>query len=234
MIELDTYKIPQAPTLSSGIRYLKTLYQSNYDRFKSRYLIELEQFLRMNDCRATDAILDHYDSEFRRVKPYDYKEALHLEKVVFKQLVFSAIDVPQMMEHLGHNLVKAQGIDLINRTFNTTTNSFEDIEMTQVYEMHQVNGSQIGINEPLYALRCWCTSTNKEHWLWLDKKYDNVLDAVASTCVIWEPMRGKIKKIIRQGDVFIFEMSEHVDITGSEQRIHMDGKTFYSLLKSQS
>jgi hypothetical protein len=61
------------------------------------------------------------------------------------------------------------------------------------YEVHQVENEKLGIfvwgsaNRYSYAVKCWCPSTEKEHWLWIEEAYkDNALTAIASTFRIHE------------------------------------------------
>ena len=63
---------------------------------------------------------------------------------------------------------------------------------------------------------------------------DSPLEAIASTCVIYKSMYGKIKHIIRQGDVFLFEMTEDVTPSENEETMTLSMNEYFSLLKSQA
>ena len=72
--------------------------------------------------------------------------------------------------------------------------------LVNIYETYEVKGEKLKLRENVYALKVWCTSTDKEHWLWIDKKYkDNPLEAVASTFHIHENLIPHIKELKRQG-----------------------------------
>ena len=148
------------------------------------------------------------------------------------------IDVPEMINNLGSERISTEGIDLVNKTYNIKTGEFEDVDMTQIYELHRVNGSKLGVNQDIYAIKCWCTSTDQEHWLWTESRpsgNDVALKAIASTCMVYKPMLGKIKHIIRQGDVFLFEMTEKVVLNeDKDEVVPLDKDTYFKLLKSQS
>jgi hypothetical protein len=122
--------------------------------------------------------------------------------------------------------------------WNPRKKEFENIQTTLVYELHHANGEKLGLeNAILPIVKCWCTSTNNEHWLWVnpDKIIDNSpLSAIASTCCIYKSMHGKIKHIIRHGDVFIFEMIEKIIPVENEEIISLHTDEYFSLLKSQS
>jgi len=87
------------------------------------------------------------------------------------------------------------------------------------------------------VVRCWDTTSNEEYWLWVDENnFDgkSPLDAIASTCVVYESMIGKIKSITRQGDVFLFEMEEEVIPKEGEKTVRLSKDEYFKLLKSQA
>jgi hypothetical protein len=114
--------------------------------------------------------------------------------------------------------------------------------VTQVYEnntsfmaeVHEVDGTKLGLNEKLYVLKCWCTTTNKEHWLWVEKEYaeKGPLEAIASTVRVYENMIPFIKYIKRQGDVLLFEMSEKIIPHG--KIIPLTAEQYFSKLIAKS
>lgn len=234
MVNLETYLIENVPTYEDAGRYLKNKYLSNDKRFKKRFLEPLSTFLQMNDIENHKDIISFYESLWEIATPFTYKEAFSIQKDEFRALVFSTIRVPEMVKELGHKRIASDGIELVNKVYNPIKKEFEDVPFTQVYEVHEVNGTKLGLNTTLYAIKCWCTSTDNEHWLWLDKKYDCPLEAIASTCKIYKSMKGNIKHIIRQGDVFIHEMKEDILPEENEEIISLTKKEYFSLLKSQS
>lgn len=233
MINLKTYEVLNAPSIEESVRLLRTQFRDNKERFRVRWLTPLETWLKMNEHKNTSKIIKMYDDLFDNYRSYNYEEAFSITNQQFRSLVFSVINVPEMIEHLGHKRISVEGIELKNKTWNPFRNEFEILDLTQVYELHEVDGTKLGIDEPLYAIKCWCTSTNTEHWLWTNKN-TKPLDAIAETCWVYKPMLNKIKHIIRQGDVFLFEMNESVIISENDEKVPLDKKTYFNLLKSQS
>lgn len=237
MINLETYLISNAPSYIEGAKYLNNLYNSNYQRFLKRFIEPLNIWLSMNNIENNNDICKIYINLFEKVSPYSYKEAFEIENDEFRALVFSAIDVPQMVKNLGSIRIKTKGIELINKVFNPITKTFKEEKFTQIYELHKVNCFKLRIQDS-YAIKCWCTSTNEEHWLWISDKQAEKgcpLEAIASTCVIYKDMEGFIKYIIRQGDVFLFEMDDKFKgIKNYKNTKHLDKNIYFKLLKSQS
>ena len=238
MIDLSTYLIEDVDRYEKAFRYLKTEYQSNKLRFEKRFLEPLSTYLQMYDVENWKDIIKLYSDGWDMVEPYNYEQAFKIADEGFRAKVFSVIDVPEMIRNLGSERIETNGIELNNKTYNMVTGEFENIEMTQVYELHKVNGEKLGVNDNIYAIKCWCTSTDQEHWIWTDKRpdgKDTALSAIAATCMVYKPMLGKIKHIIRQGDVFIFEMTEKVAINeDKDEVVPLDKETYFKLLKSQS
>jgi len=219
-------------------RYLKGVYRSNKPRFKENFTKFFRRQFKAREIEEFNYILDNIEFIWDFVEPFSYKEAFELTDARFKSIVFSSIDIRQMIDNLGAKRVKVEGIDLINKTWNPIKECFEDTPYTAIYELHYVSGEKLGIaDDVLPVIKCWCTTTNEEHWMWVDSSFienDSPLHAVASTCVIYKSMHGKINHIIRQGDVFLFEMSEDVMPSETEETMSLPMSEYFSLLKSQA
>lgn len=188
----------------------------------------------MNRVPNADDIVQMYKNLFKDTKPYSFKDAFLIEDTALRAVVFSAINVEEMMAELGTTRLSVEGIDLVNKEYIPETGKFVDTEFTQLYELHAVDGSKLGIEAPLRAIRCWCTSTDKVHWLWAKPEATSPLEAIAANCMVFPTMLNKIKHIIRQGDVFLFEMKEPVVIDDQQELQSLDKDTYFSLLKCQS
>lgn len=221
-------------------RYLKGVYRENKSRFNERFTKFFLSRLEAYELQEYNSIIQNIQYMWDYVSPFSYKEAFELGEAQFRALVFSSIDIREMINELGSERICVEGKELINKTWNPIKNEFENISYSVIYELHHVNGDKLGITsgEKLPVIKCWCTSTNEEHWLWVDNIFSDPssspLDAIASTCVIYKSMKGKINHIIRQGDVFLFEMNEDVVPSENEELLTLPMNEYFSLLKSQS
>jgi len=77
-----------------------------------------------------------------------------------------------------------------------------------IYEVYSIDVSELSdeveSGELAYAVRCWCTSTNEEAWIWIDK-YREPLDAIASVHKIDRKVYNEVKNLISKGKEVLFK-----------------------------
>lgn len=218
------------------MRFFKGYFRNEDDFHKSfldkiRYNEDLKKYFDMSKFVA------EVEPLFREVEPFSYEEAFKIQDNTFRALVFGTVNVGDMIQHLGAERIKTDGIQSTQKIF-TKEGEFQGTkEITNVYEVYEVDGTKLGIEDnKLYALKCWCTSTNNEHWLWIEEQYkDNPLEAVASTFRIHSDLIDKIKEIKRQGDVLLVEIKEEFkDYVPSGEIVPLTSKQYFGLLTTQA
>tara|TARA_R100001015_G_C4627666_1_gene187327 strand:+ start:1797 stop:2654 length:858 start_codon:yes stop_codon:yes gene_type:complete len=208
----------------SDFKAFDTIPQSHIDDFQSsKHEFVCDDFL--------DKLVEIYDS----VEEFTYREAFKLKNVDFQARVFGTIDVSDMITNLGHERVATDGKLVKHKKYDINGNFLCHEEYDVIYETHKVNGEKLGIqNESLYALKCWCTSTDEEHWIWIEEQYkDEPLEAVASTFRIHENLIDNIKEIKRQGDILMVEMIDD-NIKPEGNIVPLNADKYFSLLTAQS
>jgi hypothetical protein len=223
------------------LRYLKGVF-TNKERFIERFIEPFRIPARGEDQTipydASDFncedLLEYMICHYDIVEPFSYEECFRIENQSFQSKVFGSIDIGEMISNLGHKRIKVDGMKVTHKQFGLDGNYLGDSEYDNIYEVHEVDGTKLGLDdEKLYALRCWCTSTNKEHWLWIEDEYkDNPLEAVASTFRIHANLIPYIKEIKRQGDILLVEMNEDIEPEGDI--IPLNAEQYFSLLTCQS
>ena len=223
---------------TSLTRYLKGIYRENKPRFTDKFINFFKMHFMAHGIEEFNDILSNMEYIWDHVDPFSYKEAFEISDTNFKSKVFSSINIREMIDNLGATRISVEGKELINKVWNPYKSEFESTPYSVVYELYHVNGEKLGIsnNSSLPIIKCWCTTTSEEHWLWVDNSFANKspLEAIASTCVIYKSMHGNIKHIIRQGDVFIFEMLKDVIPSEEEDTMTLSMNEYFSLLKSQA
>lgn len=214
-------------------RYLKGRYR-NMQRFDSTFLDYFKVGVQMYDREDRLHVLDTLRTYVKLATGFSYTEAFKIESNSFKAKVFGSINIPEMIKSLGSNLVKVEGLPVKHKVFDDN-GDFTIREYDVVYELHKVNLSKIS-NESTsaYCIKCWCTTTDKEHWLWIEEKYAKLgpLEGIASTIRVYEDMIPHITAILRQGDVLLFEMGKEIIPTG--KIVPLTKEQYFRLLISQS
>jgi hypothetical protein len=177
---------------------------------------------------------------YETIQPMSYKEAFELDDEKtgqFKAEVFDVIDIGQMIESMGHERICTDGKSLTQKKYDKEGNLIGTYQLDNVYEVHKVNGEKVGITEPLYAVKCWCTSTKNEHWIWIENKEEyinNPLNAIASTFRIHKTAIPHIKALKRQGDVLLAEMKDDFTPNENDEIVPLTPEQYFGLLEAQA
>lgn len=237
------------------LRYLKTAF-SNYERYFERcWRRRLEEcvddvfydtfgkFKTIIDRIHQDKGFTHtpiyqilLDRElFDNAKPFSYREAFELTNATFRAIVFGSIDIGEMIANLNSKRIATDGKEMKRKNWNEKGEYIGEIEYTNIYEIWEADGSNLGMDNKVYAVKCWCTSTNKEHWIWIDEEYKNKpLHAIASTFRFHENIIPFISALKRQGDIMLIEMSKDVAPDPNSPIIPLTPEQYFGLLVSES
>lgn len=182
-----------------------------------------------NAKRIRNILLDGYE----KATPFSHKEAFNLKDANFRAIVFGSIDIRDMIAEMGHERIRVDGMPVKQKVFAPNGEFLGMREKDNIYELHKVNGEKLGIQEDIFAVKCWCTSTDKEHWIWVEPEYtQDALTAIASTFRVHENMIPHIKEIKRQGDILILEMNKEVKPEGDI--VPLTKEQYFGLLTAES
>ena len=187
----------------------------------------------MKEDETSRKISEHLLKGYDHAKPFSYKEAFQLEDEMVRAVVFGSINISEMIEEMGCERICVNNIRVKQKMFAPSGEFSGWHERDNIYELHKVNGSTLGINKGLFVVKCWCTSTNKEHWIWVEEQYTNdALTAIASTFRVHENIIPYIKVIKRQGDILILEMKQQVKPQGNV--VPLTKEQYFGLLTVES
>jgi hypothetical protein len=213
-------------------RYLKGVF-SNVSRFRERFIkdfLKVSEAMEEFQCKKE---MEDLIEIFKNVEPFTYAEAFKLENEPFRIQVFNSIDIGEMIENLGHTRIKVEGKMLKHKKFDADGNFLGYEEYEGIYETHEVNCEKLGLDTNAYVLKIWCTSTDKEHWLWIEDEFkDQPLEAVANTFKIHKNLIPHIKEIKRQGDVLLVELND--DVTPEGEIVGLTADQYFDLLTIQT
>lgn len=226
-------------TEMDAIKYMRMLH-SSFDGFytpliQSRLQNAFENEHVKKHQSAIEEYLQKIPAVFNETSPFSYKKAFEITENSFRVLVFSLIRIDDMLKELGHTRYKTDGITLTQKKYDKNGEFLSETEQSNVYEVHKVNGEGLGVTDELYAVKCWCTTTNKEHWLWIEKEYkDDPLEAIASTFRIHKSIMPHIKCLKRQGDVLLVELLKDVTPDENDEIVPLTKEQYFRLLEAQS
>ncbi len=213
------------------VRYLKGIY-TNKERFIAR---GIPFFV----CSPDD---DNYTKElirvmidlYDKVESYSYKECFEIDNVEYRNLVFGSIDIVEMINELGSTRVATEGMPVKHKQFDYDGKFTGYKEYDVIYETYRIDCKKLEV-EDSYAVKCWCTSTDEEHWIWIaDEHKDSPLDAIAATFVVHKSVKPHIKALKRQGDILLVEMNQEVHVPEGDPLVSFTKDEYFDLLEAQS
>ena len=214
----------------TALKYWKKVHK-NFDNFFANVIA--------NNAHPEMLELGEYVSEkWDSIPDVSVQQAFEEKNIEVRRLFFKAIGVSELFKELEPKLIDKQILEKEGV-------SWVDIEevpvtMRDEYELYEIQGSKLfpeeksewrAGNATIYAVRCWCSTTKREYWIYVPKtigEQNDALEAIAWTVQldITNP-----EYIYRQGDVILAKHS----ITSEECRpYHLDKEQYIKLLKAES
>lgn len=143
-------------------------------------------------------------------------------------MYFDCIGVQELFKQLEPTLRDRQVIKKKRTKWNDKNDPYH-YEFEDVYELYEIDGHKMFETDrwgrrpnPVYAVRCWCTTTNREYWLYVNSEAatgsrwsmpdeeDIVYDAIRA--IAWtirvDVAEEQIDKIYRQGDIIVVKLND--------------------------
>ena len=230
--------------LTTALRLWKTKYADDYRDFQKEVITHES----LND-------FDQFVQEcWDKVEPVTVDEALKVANTEERRVYFDAIGIEKLFKGLKPKLLNKQTIKK-SRTrwddeYKEYTHEFED-----VYELYEIAGKKMfdkdrwgNEPQPIYAVRCWCTTTNREYWIYVTKEAalgdswwhgnkkekPDAIRAIAWTVRIDVPEES-VEKIYRQGDIIVAKMKSSAKLTDSTVRpYHLTKEQYLAFMYSET
>lgn len=227
-------------TLTEALRLWKTRYIDDFRDFEKEVITHPG----LHDFR------DFVKEMWENITPVTVQEALAISNTEIRRTYFTCISVNKLFKELNPTLRDKQVIKK-KRTRWDDKNTQYEYEFEDIYELYEIEGEKLfgpassrwNKPDPVFAVRCWCTTTNREYWLyvtaesatgqrWLQldrkgEKYD-AISAIAWTIMIdiTNPER-----IYRQGDIIVVKES---DKSVTTTPYHLTKDQYLSLMYSET
>lgn len=237
--ELDEVKDMDVNEL---VKQIQSKSHSNEDVNNLNYVYHIV-VVQQNMYKRLATFRDEFLAKWESSETFNYFDAFNLEMEEFRRLVFQTISIGEMFKNLDSKRISVDGIPVKRKTFKPNGEFDGYKTYDNIYEVYEVESSKLisnlanasdNVDSKLYAVKCWCTSTNKEHWLWIEPEYkDNPLEAIASTFRVHKNLVPHIKELKRQGDVLLMEFDEPVEPEGTEM-VALTKDQYFSLLTCEA
>ena len=226
----------QTIAIADMLRFLKTKY-TNKERFESGFINPIDAMLKQNsavdDLDPLRNLIEMFTESYEHVKAFSFNEVFTMKNEAFRAIIFGSIRVPEMIKQLGHTRIATAGQPVKHKQYSKQGEFLGYREYDVVFETHEVDGTKLGASGAVYAVRCWCTTTDNEHWLWIDSKHKHdPLEAIARTFYIHENLVPFIKELKRQGDILLVELTQEIEPRGN--MISLSKDQYFGLLTAQS
>lgn len=162
--------------------------------------------------------------------PISINKILRLKCHSLKAFCFQQLRPSEMMNMLGSERVSVAGIEMNYFQYNLDSVKLP-LSKHNIYETYHSTVHNDHNLPEIFAVKCWCTTTENEHWIFIEEKYkDNPLEAIASTFHIHDKDITQIKCLKRQGDILIAEMKEsELEPSRLIKKLVNTGETSYKL-----
>jgi hypothetical protein len=225
-------------SLTEALRLWKTKYESDFRDF----IRDVTPHESLHDFR--DFVKDMWES----IVPVTVEEALQRSNTEDRRTYFDAIGVEKLFKQLDPTLKDRQTIKKKRTRWDDNNDPYE-YEFEDVYELYEMPGNKLFTSDrwgnqgrPVFAVRCWCTTTNREYWLYVpveaasgtswwnieNAKYD-AIQAIAWTIRIDVDMP---ERIYRQGDIIIVKKGPNT--TDNQPQRHLTKEQYLSLMYSET
>ena len=232
--------------LTTALKLWKTKYADDYRDFQKEVITHES----LND-------FDQFVQEcWDKIEQVTVEDALKIENTEERRTYFDAIGIEKLFKSLKPKLLDKQTIKKSrvkwDEEFNEYTHEFED-----VYELYEIEAKKMFSTDRwgniptqnTYAVRCWCTTTNREYWLYVPREAalgatwwnrdseDNKPDAIRA--IAWtvriDVPEENVEKIYRQGDIIVAKMKDKAKATETTMSpYHLSKENYLSLMYSET
>ena len=199
-------------------------------------------------------VSDFVEESWDNIVPVTVEEALSLENVERRRVYFDCIGVQRLFKQMDP-ILRDRKVIKKKRAKWDDDNTEILYEFEDVYELYQLEGNKLFNRDrfgrtpnQIYAVRCWCTTTNREYWLYVDQEAAtgkswwgdeaevefDAIRAIAWTIRI-DISPKHVEKIYRQGDIIVVKTTAETPYENIDcPRRHLTKEEYLSLMYSET
>lgn len=225
-----TYHVEKQPGIShdDALMYWKTAYPSFSD-FEKNVITQ----------EGLKSFGEYCAKEWDSILPATVAIAMSHSNLEMRRLLFKALGIEKVFRELEPELVNEQVIEFQNHLTDINGNAYVETVQDK-YQLYKISGGKLfpeekeswrRSNADAYAVRCWCTTTGREYWIYVPKWIGEDNDAIKAIAWTFRINITDPEYIVRQGDIIIAKASESSKECGLH---HLEKEEYIRLLKSQS
>lgn len=226
------YYIESIPVDENAAKlYWKKLYKS-YDNFYDNVIggkthPELQSFA------------DEIEESWNDIPEITVSMAFAEKNIEVRRLYFKAIGVIDLFKELKPVLIDKQTLEKEGISW-LENNTEVSKTMKDEYELYEIEGSRLFPEEKsewrvqnatIYAVRCWCSTTSREYWIYVPSNIGRNKDAIEAIAWTVQLNITEPEYIYRQGDVIL---AKHSSTSQECRPYHLSKVQYIKLLKSES
>lgn len=182
---------------------------------------------------------DLIKQEWESIPHLTVQKAFEEKNIEVRRLYFRAIGVAEMFQELEPTLIDKQVLEKEGITWDSD-NKEVTTHMRDEYELYEIQGAKLfpeessswrTANATVFAVRCWCSTTGREYWIYVPRNIGQKGDALEAIAWTVQLNITNPEYIYRQGDVILAKYSA----SSQECRpYHLEAKDYIKLLKAES
>lgn len=178
--------------------------------------IRYEHMDEFEDLINFQSLLDFIKEVWESVEPITFKEAFEIKDINTKRLIFHYLGPVEIFKSKDPILINSVTIKKTQKRWNPE----REITFNDTYELYKLDAKKLLpdlINERrpvrgwIYATRCWCPSSNKEHWIIINpNEYYKGMDGIDAICTTFKIDIANPVAFLRQGDILLVKHPKKV------------------------
>ena len=122
-----------------------------------------------------DELCDFVENIWDDINPVTVEEAFSQQNLEARRTYFDSIGVINLFKSLDPKLLDRQEVVKTRQRWDENNEQYQ-VEYKDLYELYKIDGKKLFPEEanktgedrpiPVYAVRCWCTTTNREYWIY--------------------------------------------------------------------
>jgi len=187
------------------------------------------------------------EGNWENIIPITVQEAFQEQNMERRRVMFDCIGVARLFQKLEPELLDRQTIGKKRTRWNEHNEPYEH-DFQDSYELYRISGQKLFVFETfqrkpdaVYAVRCWCTTTGREYWIYVPEEIatgktrwssaEEKPDAIRAIAWTIRLDLSHPKRIYRQGDIIIAEETEDSKTVAP---YHLTKEQYLELMFSES